>query len=116
MRGGDNMAYKITDKCISCGACAANCPVSCISQGDGKYVIDTENTTMVVKDSTGATITQDIPVTIDKTTGKITITVENVKKENEELNAENKKTKKRLTINGISISRILAYFIIYSVD
>ena len=41
--------------------------------------------------------------------------VENVKKENEELNAENRKTKKRLTINGISIWRILAYFIIYSV-
>ena len=34
------MAYKITDKCISCGACAASCPVSCITQGDGKYVID----------------------------------------------------------------------------
>ena len=34
------MAYKITDKCISCGACAANCPVGCISQGDGKYEID----------------------------------------------------------------------------
>ena len=41
--------------------------------------------------------------------------VENVKKENEELNSENKKAKKRLTINGISIWRILAYFIIYSV-
>lgn len=34
------MAYKITDKCISCGACAASCPVSCISQGDDKYVIN----------------------------------------------------------------------------
>ena len=34
------MAYKITDKCISCGACAANCPVECISQGDDKYEID----------------------------------------------------------------------------
>lgn len=35
------MAYKITDKCIGCGACAAQCPVGCISQGkDGKYVID----------------------------------------------------------------------------
>ena len=33
------MAYKITDKCISCGACAASCPVSCISQGEDKYVI-----------------------------------------------------------------------------
>ena len=31
------MAYKITDKCISCGACAASCPVSCISQGDEIY-------------------------------------------------------------------------------
>lgn len=34
------MAYKITDKCISCGACAAQCPVQCISQGDSKYEID----------------------------------------------------------------------------
>ena len=34
------MAYKISDKCISCGACAAACPMSCISQGDDKYVID----------------------------------------------------------------------------
>lgn len=34
------MAYKITDKCISCGACAAECPVNCISEGNGKYEID----------------------------------------------------------------------------
>ena len=34
------MAYKINDDCISCGACAAECPVSCISEGDGKYVIN----------------------------------------------------------------------------
>lgn len=34
------MAYKITDKCVQCGACAASCPVSCISQGDTQYVID----------------------------------------------------------------------------
>lgn len=34
------MAYKISDKCISCGACAASCPVECISSGDTKYVID----------------------------------------------------------------------------
>ncbi len=34
------MAYKITDACISCGACADTCPVSAISEGDGKYVID----------------------------------------------------------------------------
>lgn len=34
------MAYKINDNCISCGACAADCPVSCISEGDGKFEID----------------------------------------------------------------------------
>lgn len=34
------MAYKITDKCISCGACAGACPVACISQGAEKYEID----------------------------------------------------------------------------
>jgi len=34
------MAYKISDKCIACGACAAECPVGCISQGDDKYIID----------------------------------------------------------------------------
>lgn len=36
------MAFKITDKCISCGACAAACPMGCISQGDSKYEIDAE--------------------------------------------------------------------------
>ena len=36
------MAYFITDECISCGACAAECPVSCISEGDTKYVIDAD--------------------------------------------------------------------------
>jgi len=34
------MAYKINDACISCGACAAGCPVEAISEGDGKYEID----------------------------------------------------------------------------
>ena len=43
LRGGDNMAYKITDKCIGCGACSASCPVSCISQGDSKYLIDKDS-------------------------------------------------------------------------
>ena len=36
------MAYQINDECISCGACEAECPVSCISAGDDKYVIDAE--------------------------------------------------------------------------
>ena len=37
-----NMAYQINDDCIMCGACAAQCPVEAISEGDGKYVIDDE--------------------------------------------------------------------------
>ena len=36
------MAYKITDECINCGACAADCPVNAISEGDTKYVIDAD--------------------------------------------------------------------------
>ena len=44
VKGGEiNMAYKITDKCISCGACAAECPVQCIKQGEDKFVIDQES-------------------------------------------------------------------------
>ena len=34
------MAYVIGDSCISCGACAAQCPVSAIAEGDGKFEID----------------------------------------------------------------------------
>jgi len=34
------MAYQINDNCIKCGACAAACPVDCISEGDEKYIID----------------------------------------------------------------------------
>ncbi len=36
------MAYKITDACLSCGACAPECPVSAISEGDTTYVIDAD--------------------------------------------------------------------------
>ena len=34
------MAYKITDDCISCGACESECPNEAISEGDTTYVID----------------------------------------------------------------------------
>lgn len=36
------MAYKITDKCIACGACAAECPAECIAKGEERYEIDAE--------------------------------------------------------------------------
>ncbi len=36
------MAHVISDSCISCGACASNCPVSAISEGDSQYVIDAD--------------------------------------------------------------------------
>ena len=36
------MAYVINDDCISCGACAGECPVECICEGDAKYVIDAD--------------------------------------------------------------------------
>lgn len=36
------MAYVISDECISCGACEAECPVEAISEGDDKYEIDAD--------------------------------------------------------------------------
>lgn len=39
-KGGRNMAYVINEGCVECGACAAQCPVGAISEGDGTYVID----------------------------------------------------------------------------
>ena len=34
------MAFKISDACVSCGACAAQCAVGCIKEGDSHYEID----------------------------------------------------------------------------
>ncbi|MDD4957403.1 MAG: 4Fe-4S binding protein [Candidatus Omnitrophica bacterium] len=36
------MAYKITDKCVACGACKPECPVEAISEGEPIYIIDPE--------------------------------------------------------------------------
>ena len=36
------MAHKISDECISCGACVDECPVEAISEGDDIYIIDAE--------------------------------------------------------------------------
>ena len=34
------MAYVISDECVSCGACEAECPVGAISEGAEHYEID----------------------------------------------------------------------------
>ena len=36
------MAYHISDDCISCGACEAECPVGAISEDDGKFEINAD--------------------------------------------------------------------------
>ena len=34
------MAHVVSDECINCGACEGVCPVSAISEGDGKRDVD----------------------------------------------------------------------------
>ena len=36
------MAYVISDECIACGACAGECPVGAITEGDGKFEINAD--------------------------------------------------------------------------
>ena len=36
------MAYVISDDCISCGACESECPVGAISMGDDHYQINAD--------------------------------------------------------------------------
>ena len=42
------MAYVINDDCISCGACAAGCPVEAISEGASHYEINADVVLIVV--------------------------------------------------------------------
>jgi len=42
------MAYKITDDCISCAACEAECKNDAISEGDTTYVINPDKCTECV--------------------------------------------------------------------
>jgi ferredoxin len=39
------MAHQITDECIACDACVAECPDEAIEEGDPIYVIDPEKCT-----------------------------------------------------------------------
>lgn len=36
------MAFKITDQCVNCGACEADCPVSAIVEADNARKIEAE--------------------------------------------------------------------------
>jgi len=42
------MAYKISEDCISCGACEPECPNNAISEGDTVYMIDPSKCTECV--------------------------------------------------------------------
>ncbi len=42
------MAYKITEECISCGACEPECPSQAISEGETVYIIDPDKCTECV--------------------------------------------------------------------
>ena len=42
------MTYKITDDCISCGACESECPNQAISEGDTIYTINAAKCTECV--------------------------------------------------------------------
>jgi ferredoxin len=42
------MPYKITDECISCGACEPECPNQAITEGDSIYQIDPDKCTECV--------------------------------------------------------------------
>lgn len=39
------MAYKITEECISCGACEPECPNQAIREGETVYIINPERCT-----------------------------------------------------------------------
>ena len=42
------MAYKITEECISCGACEPDCPNQAITEGDTLYEINADRCTECV--------------------------------------------------------------------
>lgn len=42
LKEDDTMAHVISDACVSCGACAAECPVDAISEGATQYEINAD--------------------------------------------------------------------------
>lgn len=56
------MAYKITDECISCGACEPECPNTAISEGEIIYVINPDKCTECVGSHASSKCAEVCPV------------------------------------------------------
>ena len=56
------MAYKITDNCISCGACEDECGNQAISEGETIYVIDPDMCTECVGNAESSRCAEVCPV------------------------------------------------------
>ncbi len=56
------MAYKITDECISCGACEPECQNQAITEGETIYVIDPDKCSECVGNFESAKCAEICPV------------------------------------------------------
>jgi ferredoxin len=56
------MAYKISDDCISCGACESECPNGAIKEGDTSFVIDPDKCTECVGSYSESKCVETCPV------------------------------------------------------
>jgi ferredoxin len=60
------MAYKITEDCISCGACESECPNQAIKEGDTTYVINPDRCTECVGSHANSKCAEVCPVEAPK--------------------------------------------------
>lgn len=56
------MAYKISEECISCGACEPECPNAAIKEGDSSFVIDPDKCTECVGSFPSSKCAETCPV------------------------------------------------------
>ena len=56
------MSYKITDDCISCGACEPECQNGAISEGEEIYIIDSDRCTECIGNFESAQCVEVCPV------------------------------------------------------
>lgn len=60
------MAYKITEDCISCGACEPECPNQAIKEGDTIYIINPDRCTECVGSHASSRCAEVCPVDAPK--------------------------------------------------